>query len=698
MGYAPVFTIDQQPAGLTDAAISAHLNGSITIGIYPLLKDNSSYFIAADFDHGDWLQEANRYCKSAASCSVPAYIERSRSGDGAHVWIFFQTNIPAVKARQLGHLLLERAGITRRQSYDRLFPSQDFHTGQGLGNLIALPLQGDMLKTGKTAFVNEHGDSYPDQWRVLKAVTRVTESTIDRILGAPKMAAKKPGVHSAASDEGAAEPMYRAIVGSPVELVLGSQIYIPAASVSAQFYQFLKSRLNFSNPRYLEYQRNGYSTHAIPRYITTIEKSQDGILVPAGFLPEISAFAEKTKLKLTFDDQQAIVPVTRLKSSIKLRPEQRRAADNLLAKPRSILEAGPGFGKTIVGLYCLSKLRQKTLIIVHTRELLEQWATRIHECFDLKDGDLGIIGEGKWQVGRKITLASYQTLNRRCVEDIRSTFGLVIIDECHHAPAKTFTNVLKIFEAKYVLGLTATAMRRDQLDRMMEFYIGPILRVSSKPQPTGDSKFFQQPTTVTSLVVKTTDFEPAGLKNSEFHEVAAFLIADNKRNAMIADDITTALGTDAKCLVLTERVEHCQILLDQVRQRVKGTHAAIVTGKNTRKERAALRRRLTQERFKLLISTGKLIGEGFGWPELTHLFLVFPFTYKGKVVQYVGRLQRTTTESPQQTFVYDYSDLKVPMLKAMYFKRLRSYRSLGIVRQPVGKRKRVVSADQISLF
>jgi hypothetical protein len=205
MGYAPVFTIDQQPAGLTDAAISAHLNGSITIGIYPLLNDNSSYFIAADFDHGDWLQEANRFCKSAASCSVPAYIERSRSGDGAHVWIFFQTNIPAVKARQLGHLLLERAGITRRQSYDRLFPSQDFHTGRGFGNLIALPLHGKMLNTGKTAFVDEHGGSFPDQWRVLKETRKVTELAIDRILGVPKTAAKKPGVHSAASDEGVAE-------------------------------------------------------------------------------------------------------------------------------------------------------------------------------------------------------------------------------------------------------------------------------------------------------------------------------------------------------------------------------------------------------------------------------------------------------------------------------------------------------------
>ncbi|HUD11241.1 MAG TPA: DEAD/DEAH box helicase family protein [Candidatus Saccharimonadia bacterium] len=482
-------------------------------------------------------------------------------------------------------------------------------------------------------------------------MTKVDEMTIDRVLGVPNTHAKKPEVNSGTSGEEEDEPIYRLTVDFPVELTLSSQIYIPASSLPAGLYKFLKSRLNFPNPKYLESQRNGYSTHAIPRYITTMEKGRDGILIPAGFLPEISVFAEKTKVKLTLNDQQAVVPVTRVKSNIKLRPEQRRATEELLAKPRSILEAGPGFGKTIVGLYCLGKLRQKTLIIVHTRELLEQWAARIHECFDLKEGDLGIIGEGKWQLGRKITLASYQTLNRRGIEGIRSTFGFIIIDECHHVPARTFTNVLKLFAAKYVLGLTATAMRRDHLDRMMEFYIGPILRVSSKSQPTGNSKLSQEPTTVTSLVVKATEFEPTGLKNSEFHEVASFLIADYKRNAMIADDITAALETGAKCLVLTERVEHCQILLDQVRRRVKGTHAAIVTGKNTRKERAGLRKRITQERFKLLISTGKLIGEGFDWPELTHLFLVFPFTYKGKVVQYVGRLQRSTTDSPQQTFV-----------------------------------------------
>ena len=699
-GYAPIYRLNQQSAPLSADAIGGHLRGHETIGIYPLLKDNTTQFLAVDFDKGDWLQDASSLLKIARAHRLSCYIEKSRSGNGAHVWFFFMDPLPAWKARQLGKYLLNRANIKQQASFDRMFPSQDEHSGKGYGNLIALPLQGTSVTLGATVFINSDGEVYPDQWQLLESIVKITPSDIDRTLEQSK-AKVQPEQPSSTELKTAEvieddEPLVKTSSMPTARLTLASQITIPDAFLPDSLYRFLRQKLNFSNPEFIKLQRKGYSTWQTPRTIKTLGITPEAIIIPAGFLSQIEQFASKHNLELVIDDQRLTTQSTSYNPDIALRPEQKRAAQELLQHNRVILEAKPGFGKTITALYCIAKIKQPTLIIVHTRTLMHQWRKHAVDRLGLEKNDIGVIGENKWQIGRKVTIASYQTLARRGVEDIKDSFGLVVVDECHHVPARTFTTVLKNLPAKRVIGLTATAFRRDELDRLMTFYLGPIVKASQPNAATTDNTQLSSMIPI-KLIIKQTDFELAGHQPVEFHEIASQLIANSERNLIVAEDVVTALSSGGKCLVLTERIDHCETLLALIRKQHKGVRAAIAKGSGSKKEREKLAKRIRQPRFQLLIATGKLIGEGFDWPELTHLFLVFPFTWKGKLIQYIGRLQRGAGFK-QEAMLYDYVDYGVPMLKLMYFKRLRAYRALGIAKAIKQSRPKQVLSNQIRLL
>ena len=695
-GYAPVYRLNNQSEPLTDRVIHSHLSGEQTIGIYPLLPNNTTYFLAIDFDGPQWLAESTKVHTVSSQLNLPCYSERSRSGDGGHLWFFFETAIPAWKARQLGKLLLHTSHIVTRKTFDRMFPSQDEHTGKGFGNLIALPLQWSAVTHNNTVFLDPSGTPYPDQWHLLQSVNKISPASINALLHVPQsppalvQRTQQPPV-SAIPDE--PEDTVRTTETQEVRMTIASQIYIPELYLPDSLYKFLKSKLNFPNPQFQELVRRGYSTWKTPRMLFNIDRVKNGIMVPNGFLFEIEEFAKEHNLSLHIENRQIITKPIRFPTTLTLRPEQHRIATQLLAHDRGILEAHPAFGKTMVALYCMKRRKQKTLVIVHTMALLQQWKKRIEEWFTLTKDDIGIIGGNKWTIGKKITIASYQTLARRGVNDIENIFGHVIVDECHHVPAHTFTNVVKQLSARYVLGLTATAFRKDQLDRLMTFYIGPIIKTHSAQTETPDTT---RPPVETKLITRKTTFQRTG-KSQEFSDLAAQLIADEARNQLISADVASAIRVNAKCLVLTDRVEHCQTFLATIRNQAKGVQGAIAEGNMTKKKREQLMRRIRQERFQLLIATGKLIGEGFDWPELTYLFLAFPFSWKGKLVQYVGRVQRST-EVKTTAFVYDYVDFDVPMLKIMYFKRLRTYRTLGLTKEKPRSSKHRASENQIGLF
>lgn len=696
-GYSPVYRLNNQSEPLTDHVISSHLVGEQTVGIYPLLSDNTTYFLAIDFDKLNWLKESTTLLQAALKHDLPCSLERSRSGNGGHVWFFFDTNIPAWKARQLGKFLLSEANIFSRKTFDRMFPSQDEHTGKGFGNLIALPFQGETIKQDNTVFIDTTGDPHPDQWSFLQACRKVSPAHVDTLLRGPHISTPMTNTKSDQAISHVEEPEdnISTTLTQEAKLFLGNQIFIPELYLPDTLYKFLKAKLNFSNPQFHELERRGYSTWNTPRFLKHIEKVEKGILIPAGFLSEIETFAKEHTITLHIENQQTIQKPVSFIATVQLRPEQQKIAKQLLLHNRAILEAHPAFGKTMVALYCMKRRKQKTLIVVHTMALLSQWKKRIEEWFTLKKDDLGVIGENKWKVGKKVTIASYQTLARRGTQELKNAFGFIIVDECHHVPAHTFTNVVKQLSAAYVLGITATAFRKDQLERLMTFYIGQIIKTDGKipsaMQPA-------EPKVETKLMTRKTPFQLHGKQTHEFSDLASQLIGDENRNHLIASDVASVLHGGMKCLVLTERIEHCQILLAAIRKEAKGIHGAIAEGNMTKNKREKLMKRIRQEQFQLLIATGKLIGEGFDWPELTHLFLAFPFSWKGKLIQYVGRVQRPT-EGKDMASVYDYVDFDVPMLKIMYFKRLRTYRALGLSKEkPHTTYKSKISENQLGLF
>ena len=697
-GYAPVFTLNSGFA-LNDSVIKQHLVGKETIGIYPLLHNNTVYFLAIDFDKENWLKESLSLIEAANKYSLPCYLERSKSGNGSHVWLFFETEIPAWKARQLGKYLLSKVLSTSHKAFDRLFPSQDEHSGKGYGNLIALPLQGEYLNHGNSSFIDLNGSAYEDQWAYLNSLVKISASDIDKILNSVEIIQPKPRTRTDTpvgeinDDE---EDTFIKTTPSPhAKLILSSQIYVPSAFLPDKLYKFLKSRLNFPNPQFYELQRRGYSTWNTHKFLKNIEVIDSGILVPAGILDEIQNFAAENNLKLEIDDQQVTIKPSSFKTTLELNPEQLRVARELLRLNRVILEAKPGFGKTLVALYCVSRRKQSTLIVVHTRSLLHQWQKQLQTWFSLEKGELGMIGENKWKLGKKVTVASYYTLAKRGLDDIKDKFGFVVVDECHHVPANTFTQVLKSLPAKYVLGLTATAYSKDKLERLMNFYIGPVIQSKIKTRTIVEENTENKVTT--HLITRKTNFTPKE-KGSDFNEISLELVEDDECNQLVIDDVVEAVQSGSKCLVLTERVDHCKTLLELMRKNLKGIHAATFTGRATKKSRENLFKRIRQDRFQVLIATGKVVGEGFDWPELTHLFLVFPFSWKGKLIQYIGRVQRQA-ENKQAAYVYDYVDFEVQMLRIMYFKRLRTYRSLNLVKEKtISAVKNKVSENQLALI
>lgn len=702
-GYAPIYRLNQSPQALTDVVISNHLMGNQTIGVYPLFPDNTTAFLAIDFDGSDWFELASRVREIAQTYQINSYLERSKSGNGGHLWFFFTERISAYTARQMGKLFLSKAGIKTRATFDRMFPSQDEHTGKGYGNLICLPLQGKLVTENKTVFIDLEGENFSDQWQFLATIQKISpaqaKNFLNTSLAFPQTPSTSEKVASKDQLQNIEEDPDKEIVvpttqGQEVKVILGAGISIPNIWLPDKLYRFLKKELNFPNPEFYAKERFGYSTWQTPRFIKTIDVNPESIAIPAGYLDQALQFINENQLQVEIIDNRTTTKTTSFKSKLKLRKDQQKELTKLLKHEQIIFQAQPGFGKTMIALALMKKRRQKTLIIVHTNALLRQWIKRINDHFEMGKGDIGTIGNNKWQVGKKVTVASYMTLARRNIDEIKAEFGLMIIDECHHVPANTFSTVVKQFSAKYVLGLTATAYRKDKLEKLMHLYISDksvtadVLTETSKDNPSSQVE--------THLLTRKTAFV-ANVKMEDFQEACRLVIADENRNNQITDDIAQVLSSGAKCLVLTERLEHCETLLAFVRQKIKGIHAAVATGRMTKKQRERVTNRLHQERFQLLIATGKLIGEGFDWPEVSHLFLAFPFSWKGKLIQYVGRIQRTY-EGKSIAVVHDYFDDQVPMLKLMYSKRLRTYRSMGLTKISGQSKKKENNENQLSLF
>jgi superfamily II DNA or RNA helicase len=683
---------------LTPEVIEKHLRGvargggDYVVGLYPLLHDDTCMFLAVDFDGEHWSADALAFVETCREASVPATLERSRSGAGGHVWVFFAEPVSAAIARRLGALLITRT-MNRRpeigfKSYDRMFPSQDTMPTGGFGNLIALPLQRRARDRGDSAFIGDDLKPFDDQWTHLAGLRRMSASEADALIHRLDfdMPGGATGVRLPVEDESANEPWKMAPsrrakrgaieggVPAEIQIVISDQIYVARSGLPPPFVAQIIRLAAFQNPEFYRAQAMRMPTYGKPRIVSCAELFPGHIGLPRGCLDEVidllCAYGVKAVIK---DERFSGKPIDALFSG-SLHPAQVAAVADLAAHDTGVLAATTAFGKTVVGACMIAERRVNTLVLVHRAQLLDQWRQRLSAFLSIDAKEIGLIGGGKFKPTGKIDVALIQSLVRKNeVNDQVGKYGHLIVDECHHLSAVSFELVARRSKARYVLGLSATIARKDGHHPIIFMQCGPVRhRVDAKSQAA--TRAFSH-----RVIFRGTGFVSTGATEQSgaltFAKLYADLARDERRNDLIFDDVMTALQTGRRPLILTERRDHMEILQSRF---AKLTNLIVLSGamrpKELRAALDALQRGEGAER--LILATGRFVGEGFDEPSLDTLFLTMPISWKGTLAQYVGRLHRLH-QGKTDVVVYDYVDTSVTMLSRMAAKRRAGYRSLG---------------------
>ncbi|MHB8845332.1 MAG: TOTE conflict system archaeo-eukaryotic primase domain-containing protein [Nitrospirota bacterium] len=673
---------------VSDQIIMDHLQGRHVIGVYPMLPDDTCWFLAADFDKDAWKDDVAAFRETCESMNIPVAIERSRSGNGAHAWFFFAEPMPAATARIVGCYLLTETMSRRHQlsmeSYDRLFPSQDTLTKGGFGNLISLPFQHEPRQKSNTVFLDENFTPYADQWEYLASIKKLQPEVIQRIaneairldsvLGVPRDTDEDGDEQAPWSRTPSRRKPKKKVVGKfpPVTNgVFAQRLYIEKKDLPSPFLTRIKRLAAFQNPMFYEKQSLRLSTAKVPRIISCFEELPEHIAIPRGCLDSLRELFAEHGVKLVLDDKRIAPAIPSYSFHGALRESQQKAIDEILEHNLGVLSAPPGFGKTVIGAHLIAKRGCSTLVLVHRKELLDQWIARLSLFLGIGPKEIGRIGAGKNKPNGILDVAMIQSLVRKDeVSDEVADYGQVIVDECHHLPAVSFERVLNEVKARYVVGLTATPYRRDGHQPIIHMQCGPVrYKVHPKSQEAR-AQFKHQ------LICRTTDFTIEN-PDAAIQEIFANLVNDKKRNALILADVKQALKEGRSPVLLTERKEHLEILAAGLQDDVK--HLIVLSGRLSVKERRETMARLAAipaGEVRLITATGRYLGEGFDDPQLDTLILAMPFSWKGTIVQYTGRLHR---EHPgkHEVRVYDYIDANVPKLLRMHKKRLRGFRDIG---------------------
>jgi superfamily II DNA or RNA helicase/very-short-patch-repair endonuclease len=683
---------------VTDEVVRWHLSGrdgaghDFVMGVYPMLRDETCRFLAADFDRESWKEDALAFRETCRQMAVPSALERSRSGHGGHVWFFFEGAVPASMARKLGSLLLtetmERRPELGLRSYDRLFPNQDTLPKGGWGNLIALPLQRHARDQGNSVFIDDTFRPHPDQWAFLASIHRVPSVQLNTLVRAAEARSRIVGVRMAAT-EGEDDPPWTAPpsrrrkelplegpLPTEVEVVFADQIYIPKEPLPPALRNRLIRLAAFQNPEFYRAQGMRLPTYDKPRVVACAEDCGQYLGLPRGCLDEVRECLKAIGVRVVVRDERFGGQPLPVRFDGELRPEQRAAAEALIAHETGVLSATTAFGKTVIAAWLIAQRGVNALVLVHRQQLLEQWVDRLATFLHLPPTEIGRLGGGRKKLNGRLDVALIQSLVRKgAVDDRVADYGHLVIDECHHVSAHSFEQVARRAKARFITGLSATVIRKDGHHPIIFMQCGPVrFRVDARQQAAA------RPFTHEVIVRPTgfrSPFAPDEDPRIEFQKLQAALAEAESRNRMICGDVLAALRDGRSPLVLTERTEHLEELARRLREDV--SHLITLRGGMGRK---ALRETLARLREpapaagRVLLATGKYIGEGFDDPVLDTLFLALPISWRGTIAQYVGRLHRLHA-GKREVRVYDYADLDVPMLARMFDRRCQGYEAAG---------------------
>ncbi len=674
-------------APVTDMVIRNHLTGKCIIGAYPLLVDESCYFLAVDFDKSSWKEDALTYMQTCEELGVDASLERSRSGNGGHVWIFFDHPIQAFLARKLGAFILSKSIDSRPEvgfgSYDRFFPSQDTMPKGGFGNLIALPLQHEPRKYGNSVFLDNDLKPHSDQRAYISSIKKMTIEDINQIVPKTSYGGELLGVRLISMNEDEesrplalsanreqAEMLPIPEIPYKVKIELGSHLLIEKQNIPPLLQSRLIKLATFQNPEFYKAQAMRFSTYGKPRIICCADSDDSHIRLPRGCHAGTVELLKKHNAKMDISDTRTSGKVINASFKGTLREHQDEAVSEGMKHDFGVISAPTGFGKTVVAAKVIALRKVNTLILVHRCQLMDQWKEQLSLFLNV---EIGLIGSGKMSRTSEVDIATIQSLYRKGkVKELVAEYGQVIVDECHQISAFSFEQVLKFSNAKFVVGLTATPIRKDGHHPIIFMQCGPIRYRFNKGR-------LKHLTDYEHIVIpRITNFRmPQNETDYTIHDIYTALLRDSDRNDLIFNDVVQALVDGRSPLLLTERKEH---LLEFEQRLDKFAKNVIVLkggmGVKKRRELAERLASIPDDEERVIISTGKYIGEGFDDARLDTLFLAMPISWKGTLQQYVGRLHRLHHDK-KVLKVFDYADTSMPVLRRMHEKRLKGYKAIG---------------------